>query len=67
MNIIYFQPKGINPQYFEAGMIQEGNPSYIWYLNEPCKMLIRDVKIIPKENVVYDKKNRSYKVKSEIL
>ena len=42
-------------------------PDYVWYLNEPCKILISEVKIIPNENVVYDKKNRSYNVKSEIL
>lgn len=63
MNVTYFQPKGIKPQYFEAGIIQESDPDYIWYLNEPCKILISEVKIIPNENVVYDKKNRSYKVK----
>lgn len=67
MNITYFQPKGIHPQYCEAGIVQESDPDYIWYLNEPCKILISEVKIIPNENVVYDKKNRSYNVKSEIL
>lgn len=67
MNITYFQPKGIKPQYCEAGIIQESDPDYIWYLNEPCKILISEVKIIPNENVVYDKKNRSYKVKNEKL
>ena len=58
METIYFQPPGIKPQYCEVGIISEIDKDYIWYLNEPCKILISDVKIIPKENVVYDKKNR---------
>ena len=60
METVYFQPKGIRPQYCEAGMIHESDPEYIWYLDEPCKILISEVKIIPKENVTYDKKSRSY-------
>lgn len=64
MNITYFQPKGINPQYCEAGIIQESDPDYIWYLNEPCKILISEVKVIPNENVFYDKKNRLHIIKS---
>lgn len=63
MNIVYFQTKGINPKYCEAGIIHETDHEYIWYLDEPCKILITEVKIIPKENVFYDKKNRSYAVK----
>lgn len=58
METIYFQPPGINLQYCEPGIIPEFDKDHIWYLNEPCKILISDVKIIPKENVVYDKKNR---------
>ena len=58
METIYFQPPGIKPQCCEVGIISEFDKDYIWYLNEPCKILISDVKIIPKENVVYDKKNR---------
>ena len=58
METIYFQPPGIKPQYCEVGMISETDKDHIWYLNEPCKILISDVKIIPKENVVYDKKSR---------
>ncbi len=60
METIYFQPKDINPKYCEVGMIHERNPEYIWYLEEPCKILISEVKIIPKENVTYDKKSRLY-------
>lgn len=63
---IYFQPPGIKPQYCEAGMIHESDPEYIWYYNEPCKILISEVKIIPKEDVIYDKKKRSYLVKSAL-
>ena len=60
METIYFQPQGIKPQYCEVGVISESDPDYIWYLNEPCKILISEVKIIPKENVTYDKKSMSY-------
>ena len=67
MDIIYFQPKGIRPQYCEAGIIHESDPEYIWYLGEPCKTLISEVKIIPKENVTYDKKSRSYIVQRSCL
>lgn len=61
---IYFQPPGINPKYCEAGMILETDPEYILYLDEPCKILISEVKIIPKENVFFDKKSRLYKIKN---
>jgi len=44
-------------------MIHESDDEYIWYLNEPCKILINEVKIIPKDNVAYDEKSRSYIVK----
>jgi hypothetical protein len=60
MNAVYFQPKGINPKYCEVGMISETDPEYIWYMDEPCKILISEVKIIPKENIFYDKKRRLY-------
>ena len=63
MNTIYFQPKGINPQYCEVGMILKTDPEYIHYLDEPCKILISEVKIIDKENVIFDKKNRILRVK----
>lgn len=63
MEVIYFQPPGIKPRYCEAGMISETDKDYIWYLGEPCKILISEVKIIPAENVVYDKKSGLYNVK----
>lgn len=67
MNTVYFQPKGIKPQYCEVGMISETDPEYIWYLDEPCKILISDVKIIEKENVIFDKKSRLIMVRQNEL
>ena len=66
METIYFQPKGINPKYCEVGMIHESDPEYIWYMDEPCKILISEVRIIPKEEVIYDKKKTSYLVESSL-
>ena len=63
---VYFQPQGIRPQFCEIGMISATDPDYIWYLDEPCKILISEVKIIPKEQVIYDKKKRSYLVRSAL-
>ena len=63
MNTVYFQPPGIRPQYCEVGMILESDPEYISYLDEPCKILISEVKIIDKELVIFDKKNKLYKLK----
>lgn len=65
MNTVYFQPEGIKPKYCEVGTILENDKDYIYYLDEPCKVLRSEVKIIDKENVYYDKKNRLYIVKSE--
>jgi hypothetical protein len=62
---VYFQPPGINKKYCERGMISETDPEYIWYLDEPCKILISEVKIIPDEEVVYDKKNRNFLMKKD--
>ena len=59
---IYFQPPNINPKYCEVGMILDSDKDYIYYLDEPCKVLISEVKIIPKEKVIQDKKNRLFKV-----
>lgn len=67
MKTIYFQPPGIKPKYCEVGMIHESDPEHIWYLDEPCKILISEVKIIPKENVTYDKKSRLYLVQQSCL
>lgn len=63
-NAIYFQPPGINPNYCESGIISDTDPLYIWYYNEPCKILISDVKIISSEDVIYDQKNKIHKVKN---
>jgi hypothetical protein len=62
-DVIYFQPPDINPKYCEAGMISQTDKDYIWYLDEPCKVLITEVKIIPNEIVTYNKKSRLYEVK----
>lgn len=62
-DVIYFQPPGIRPQFCEVGMIHESDPEYIWYLNEPCKILISEVKIIDKDKVEYNKKERVHKIK----
>jgi len=58
INTIYFQPPGIKHDVCEAGMILETDPDYIYYYDEPCKVLKSEVKIIPKENVIYNKKKR---------
>lgn len=63
MNTVYFQAPDIKKEFCEIGMISETDPEYIWYLDEPCKVLIKDVKIIDKENVTYDKKKRVHRVK----
>ena len=55
METIYFQPPGIHPEYCEVGMISETDPEHIWYIHEPCKILISEVKIIPKEGILFDK------------
>ena len=65
MNIIYFQPKNINPKYCERGTILEDDPEYILNLDEPYKILISEVKIIDKENVTYDKRTGLCHVKSK--
>jgi hypothetical protein len=44
-------------------MISETDPNYIWYLDEPCKILVSAVKIIDTANVFYNKKSRSHEVK----
>lgn len=64
MKTIYFQPPNINPKYCEVGIIHESDPEYIWYLNEPAKIKIKDVKILDEKNVFYDKKTKSYLFKN---
>ncbi len=67
METIYFQTPDIKPQYCEIGMISETDKEYIWYLDEPCKILISEVKIIDKENVIFDKKSRLIRVRQNEL
>lgn len=64
-NTVYFQPPGIREKYCEIGMISDTDPDYVWYLDEPCKILLSEVKIIPEENVIYDKKRRLHIVKNK--
>ena len=51
----------LRSQYCEIGIILESDPDYIHYLDEPCKVLISEVKIIPKDQVIYDRKNYLYR------
>ena len=55
METIYFQPPNINPKYCEVGTILETDKDYIYYLDEPCKILISEVRIIEKSNVIIQK------------
>ena len=64
-DIVYFQPPDINPKYCEAGILGINDSDYIWYLEEPCKVLISEVKIIPNEIVTYNKKRKLYEVKQQ--
>lgn len=65
MNVTYFQPPGIKPTFCEAGVIFETDPDYIFFLSKPCKILKSEVKIIPEENVVYDRKRKLYCVQQQ--
>ena len=65
VDTIYFQPPGIRPEFCEAGIILESDKEYIHYLDEPCKILITEVKIIDKDRVIHDKKSRLFRVKKE--
>ena len=65
MNIIYFQPPDINPKYCEVGYLVDIDPGYIYYSEEPCKILASEVKIIDMERVIYDKNSGVYRVKQE--
>ena len=56
--IVYFQPKNIKPEFCERGFIKDSDKDYIYFLDEPCKILISEVKIIPEENIVYDEKTK---------
>lgn len=60
MRVVYFQPPTISPKYCEVGTIQDNDPDYIWYMYAPYKILISKVKIIPKEQVKYNKREDLY-------
>ena len=55
----------MNPKYCERGTILKDDPEYIWYLDEPCKILISEVKIIDNENVTYNRKTGLCHVKTK--
>jgi len=63
MATVYFQPPGIKKEYCEVGTILETDEDYIYYLEEPCKILISEVKIIDKEDVIYDKALQLHRIK----
>ncbi len=58
MNTVYFQPPNINPKYCEVGLVMDDDPEHIHYLDEPCKVLKSDVKIIDKKQTRFNKKTR---------
>lgn len=60
---VYFQPKKINNKYCEVGFIPEIDKVHVYYLNEPCKEPLKDVKIIEEEKVYFDNKTKKYKVR----
>lgn len=59
---VFFQTKGMDPNQCEAGMILNNDLDYIHYFDEPCKVLISEVKIIEMKNVRVDIRKRIYKV-----
>jgi hypothetical protein len=61
---VYFQPKGMNKNYCEVGIISESDKDYIYYLDEPCKILISEVEIIDKSRIILQK-NGLIKVKQQ--
>ena len=67
MKTIFFQTKVLKPEYCEIGMIEEENPTHVYYLDEPCKMPIDEIDIIEKDFVGYDKKKKLYYIKDELL
>jgi hypothetical protein len=64
LNTVYFQPKGMNKNYCEVGIISESEKDYIYYLDEPCKILISEVEIIDKSRIILQK-NGLIKVKQQ--
>jgi len=65
-DVIYFQPPGIKSECCEVGVILESDKDYIYYLDEPAKILISEVKLIDKENVRYDRKNNLHILKTKL-
>lgn len=63
MKTVYFQPPGMKRDYCEVGGVSEEDSDYIYYYDEPCKILISEVTLIPKEDVILDKKKRLFKIR----
>lgn len=59
--VVYFQPKNIDKRYCEVGFHMEKD--YLYYLDEPCKIHISEVEIIPDDKVIFDKKEQLYLIR----
>ena len=67
IEVVYFQCEGIKPDYCEVGLIYEDEPDYVYFVSEPCRILLTEVKIIPEGNVTRDTKPPfSYRVSNTI-
>jgi len=64
LDTVYFQSKGMKKNYCEAGLILDSDKDYIYYLDEPCKILISEVEIIDKSRIILQK-NGLIKVKQQ--
>lgn len=64
LDTVYFQPPGINKDYCERGIILDRDKDHIYYIDDPCKILINEVKLIDKSKVIL-LKNGLIKLKSE--
>lgn len=64
---IYFQTTGMRQELCEIGMITENDKDYIWYLNEPCKILKTEVLIIPEDKVTFIKKSRELRINKNYI
>lgn len=62
LETIYFQRKWSISKHCELGMILKDDPDYISFFTEPCRILISEVNIIPKNKVIYNEKFSAYYV-----
>lgn len=61
---LFFVTKGLKKGHCLCGTILDFDKDYVYLLNEPCKIAISNVEIIPKENVVFDNKKGVYIIKT---